>query len=44
VFVGIDEKGRPQALPPLIVETDEERRRMRAAEQRRTARLARPST
>jgi uncharacterized protein (TIGR00369 family) len=42
VFVGIDENGKAIALPPLIAETDEEQRRMRAAEQRRAARLARP--
>jgi uncharacterized protein (TIGR00369 family) len=40
VFVGIDEDGKAVALPPLIAETDEEKRRMRAAEQRRAARLA----
>ena len=44
VFVGIDEKGRAIPLPPLIAETDEERRRMRAAEGRRAARLARPTS
>src|SRR5881275_2233305 len=43
VFVSIDEAGKPIPLPPLIVETEEERRRMRAAEQRRTARLRRSS-
>jgi uncharacterized protein (TIGR00369 family) len=42
VFVSIDEKGGPVALPPLIAETDDERRRMKAAERRRTQRLARP--
>ena len=41
VFVGIDEKGAPVALPPLIAETDDEKRRMRAAEQRRAQRLSR---
>ena len=40
VFVSIDDKGAPVSLPPLIVETDEERRRMQAAEQRRKLRLA----
>ena len=43
VFVSIDESAKPVPLPPLIVESDEERRRMRAAEQRRTARLRRSS-
>ncbi len=42
VFVGIDDKGAAVPLPPLVAETDEERRRMRAAEQRRALRLARP--
>jgi uncharacterized protein (TIGR00369 family) len=41
VFVSIDEKGGPVPLPPLIAETDEERRRMQAAEQRRKQRLER---
>jgi uncharacterized protein (TIGR00369 family) len=41
VFVAIDAQGKPRALPPLIVETDDERRRMRAAEQRRSERLRR---
>ncbi len=42
VFVSIDESGRPVDLPPLIAETDEERRRMTAAEERRALRLRRP--
>jgi len=41
VFVGIDEAGNPVALPPLVAETDEEKRHMRAAEARRKRRLAR---
>ncbi len=41
VFVSIDENGQPSELPPLIAETDEERRRMQAAEQRRAQRLGR---
>ena len=41
VFVSTDEQGGPIALPPLIAETDEERRRMQAAEQRREQRLRR---
>jgi acyl-CoA hydrolase len=44
VFVSIDEAGRPVPLPPLVAETDEERRRMKAAEGRRAARLARTRT
>lgn len=41
VFVCLDERGAPQAVPPLIPETDEERRRMEEASIRRTHRLAR---
>ena len=44
VFVSIDEKGGPVALPPLVAETDDERRRMQAAERRRAQRLARPQS
>lgn len=39
VFVSIDENGRPVPLPPLVPETDEDRRRMRSAEERRARRL-----
>jgi acyl-CoA hydrolase len=42
VFVATDERGRPATLPPLVAETDDERRRMAAAEQRRELRLRRP--
>lgn len=41
VFVSIDDKGKPTPLPPLAVETEEERRRWQAAEERRAQRLAR---
>jgi acyl-CoA hydrolase len=42
-FVAIDKKGRPAPVPPLILETEEERREARAASGRREARLqARP--
>ena len=44
VFVATDEHGRPISLPPLLAETDEERRRMKAAETRRSLRLQRPRT
>jgi len=44
VFVATDEHGRPVSLPPLLAETDEERRRMKAAEARRSLRLPRPRT
>jgi len=44
VFVATDEHGKPVPLPPLIAETDDERRRMKAAETRRALRLHRPRT
>jgi uncharacterized protein (TIGR00369 family) len=42
VFVATDDRGRPVPLPPLVAETDDERRRMKAAETRRALRLERP--
>jgi len=42
-FVAIDENGRPKNIPPLIVETEEERRKMDQARERRNRRLARAS-
>ena len=42
VFVATDEAGKPVPLPPLRAETDDDRRRMRAAEDRRVLRLTRP--
>ncbi len=39
-FVAIDETGRPKPVPPLIVETAEDRRRFREALGRRRIRLA----
>lgn len=42
VFVAIDDQGRPAELPPLLPETDDERRRMQAAKQRRELRTQRP--
>jgi acyl-CoA hydrolase len=39
-FVAIDERGKPRAIPPLVLETDDERRRAEAARARRAARLA----
>lgn len=38
VFVSIDEAGRPTPLHPLLAETDEDRRRMAAADRRRAER------
>jgi acyl-CoA hydrolase len=40
VFVAIDEHGQPRAVPPLTPETDDEVRRPREAEIRRSHRLA----
>ena len=39
-FVAIDGKGRPRPVPPLILETEDERREARDAEERRAARLS----
>jgi acyl-CoA hydrolase len=39
-FVSLDETGRPTPAPPLLTETEDEIRRWREAELRRTARLA----
>jgi acyl-CoA hydrolase len=39
-FVAIDLKGQPHTIPPLILETDEDRRRHRDAGERRRVRLA----
>jgi len=38
-FVSIDKEGRPQPVPPLILETEDERREAREAEIRRAERL-----
>lgn len=38
-FVAVDENGRPRPVPPLVLATDQERRRHAHAEQRRTRRL-----
>jgi acyl-CoA hydrolase len=38
-FVAIDRTGRPAPVPPLVVETDEQRRRYDAAKARRQRRL-----
>jgi len=39
-FVALDESGKPCPVPPLILKTQEERRRYREAGERRKARLA----
>jgi acyl-CoA hydrolase len=39
VYVSLDENGKPQPVPPLVPETDEDRRRMAAATMRREQRL-----
>ena len=38
-FVAIDKSGRPKKVPPLILETEEERREAREAQARRAERL-----
>lgn len=40
VFVAVDAEGRSKAVPPLVLETPEEKRRFREAEIRREHRLA----
>jgi acyl-CoA hydrolase len=39
-FVAIDAAGKPRPVPPLVVEDDEDRRRVAEAEGRKQARLA----
>ena len=39
-FVALDEQGNKKAVPPVIPETEEEKRRYRQAEERRQHRLA----
>jgi acyl-CoA hydrolase len=41
VYVAIDDEGHPCRVPELILETDEDRRRSKAAEERQAKRLAR---
>ncbi|MCS7251911.1 MAG: acyl-CoA thioesterase [Anaerolineae bacterium] len=41
VYVALDRDGRPTPVPPLILETEEERRKAEEADQRRAERLAR---
>lgn len=42
VFVAIDDQGHPAPIPPVVAETDEDRRRMAQAKARRELRLKRP--
>jgi len=39
-FVALDENGKPKAVPPLILVSEDERRRQREASSRRSMRLA----
>jgi acyl-CoA hydrolase len=39
-YVALDGQGQPLLLPPMILETDEEKRRNREAKVRRETRLA----
>ncbi|NLU70795.1 acyl-CoA thioesterase [Streptomyces sp. HNM0574] len=41
VFAAVDEQGTPRAVPPVLPETDRDRRRYQEAQIRRTHRLAR---
>ncbi len=41
VFVAMDDNGRPTTVPPLILESDEERRRWQEGEERQQIRLQR---
>ena len=38
-YVAVDERGKPTEVPPAVPETDEEKRRYKAAEARRAHRL-----
>lgn len=40
VFVAVDEEGHPRPVPPLVIESETEKRRQREAKLRRQARLA----
>ncbi len=40
VYVALDDAGKPVQVPPLVAETDEERRRQREALERQARRLA----
>lgn len=38
-FVALDAQGRPMAVPPLVLETEDQRRRNREAQARRRTRI-----
>jgi acyl-CoA hydrolase len=40
-FVSLDQSGRPKEVPPLLIESDDDRERNRQASARRAERLAR---
>ena len=40
VYVALDKHGKPASVPPLIAETEEEKQRMKKAEERQQHRLA----
>ena len=40
VYVALDDQGKPVSVPPLVAETEEERRREREAHERQARRLA----
>ena len=40
-FVALDETGRPARVPPVLAETDDEKRRLAAGQRRREERLQR---
>ncbi len=39
VYVALDDEGRPTAVPPLLAETEEDRRKMQQAQERQQRRL-----
>jgi len=39
VYVALDDEGRPTSIPPLIAETDDEKRKMELAKERQERRL-----
>ena len=41
VFTAVDADGRPRRVPPVVAETEQDRRRYQEAQIRRTHRLAR---